>query len=192
MLPRQAHGGKFANLNVRLCAAIMTFTDSECASTAAGNLLILYVSQITLHAVMWRWMKQKRATSTDKLELNVSWTDICLMLPLVLLQTFTWTMSTFPSIYVVLHAISELYIQSEHRLASCCYFKCLQLWKRAEMIISSYYLPVTNCVRCSSLAKLPTLVHSYSLAVRLRPVLAVQWSYSTVHNVWHRNCPLRA
>ena len=51
------------------------------------------------------------------------------------------------------------------------------------MIISiNCFLPVINCVRCNNMAKLPTSVHSYNLAVSLRPLLADQWSYSTVHN----------
>jgi len=120
--------------------AIITLTDSDVHLVPAGTMLFLYVSQITLHAVMRRWMKQKRATSTVKHELNVSWIDICpdvVIGPAANLHMNNVNLSL--NICCASYPIPELYIQIEHRLASCCYVKYLQLWKRAEKIISSYY-----------------------------------------------------
>lgn len=115
----------------------------------AGILLFLYISQITLHAVMRRWATQKRATSTVKLELNVSLIYICL-------DVVTGPATNFHMNNVNLslnkccasYQIPELYIQIEHRLACCCYFKYLQLENSRKDYIQLLFL--TSSTVCMS------------------------------------------
>jgi hypothetical protein len=155
----------------------------------AGTLLFLYISQITLQAVMRRSMEQKTATSTVQLGLIVSWIDICLDVVTGLATNFHMnnvklSLNTCYASY----QIPELYIQTEHTLASCCYFKYLQLEKIRTYIpyIISYLLYV-----CMSQIVYRAVTHIGPLLklgseAQTSVGSSVEWSYSTIHNIWQK------
>jgi len=113
--------------------AIITLTDSDVHLVPAGTMLFLYVSQITLHAVMRRWMKQKRATSTVKHELNVSWIDICPDVVIGPAANYTWTMSNFPWIdHTIITNLMHwlLFIRKILLLSSTCFEYQVLIFRR--------------------------------------------------------------
>jgi hypothetical protein len=152
---------------------IITLTDSECACTACRNnvhvlpawTMCMYCLQeqcysFTVKSHFMLWCEGGWSRIELQVQSNVNWMFLeltfALMLLLVLLQTFTLKMSTFPWIHIVLptQLLNYTFILSTNwqvAVISSTY-NCGKEQKRLFSVIISHflcYLHVTNCVQCS-------------------------------------------